>query len=92
MSNQLAPGDLLTAHQALTLLPVGKSTLFRLIDAGEISCVRVGSVGARRGRVLIPRAALEEFVERRHTGATGRTVAPVNANDILANVRRRGST
>ena len=87
----LAPGDLLSIRQALDLVPLGRSKLYALLDAGAIEHVRVASTGGQRGRVFILRAALEEFVERHRVGARGRRVAPVNADGILARVRRRGS-
>ena len=88
----LREGDLLSVRQALDLVPLGRSKLYALLDAGEIEHVRVASTGGRRGRVFILRAALEAFVERHRIGATGRRVAPVGVNEILAQVRRRGTT
>ena len=87
----LRGGDLLSVGQALDLVPLGRSKLYDLLDQGEIEHIRVPSTGRRRGRVFIPRAALEAFVERHRVGARGRRVAPVNVNDRLAQVRRRGT-
>ena len=91
-SDGLREGDLLTVAEALRILPIGKSKLYDLLDQGEIEHVRVPSTGGRRGRVFIPRAALEAFVERHRVGARGRRVAPVDVDEILAKVRRRGTT
>ncbi len=88
----LREGDLLSVAQALALVPLGRSKLYALLDEGEIEHVRVPSTGGRRGRVFIPRTALEAFVERHRVGARGRRVAPVDVNVILAKVRRRGTT
>ena len=90
-SEPLREGDLLSVAQALRILPISKSALHCLLDNGEIEHVRVPSTGGRRGRVFIPRGALEAFVERHRVGARGRSVAPVDVNDLLARVRRRGS-
>ncbi len=60
----LQPGDLITVAQALQLLPVGKSLLYDLIGDGSIPHIRVSSIGSRRGRILILRRGLEEFVDR----------------------------
>ena len=51
-SEPLREGDLLTAAQALELLPVGKSLLYQLADEGQIEAIRVAGAGSRRGRIL----------------------------------------
>ncbi len=86
----LAAGDLLTVPQALELFPVGRSTLYRLLDNGEIPCVRLGGVGGHTARVLVLRADLEGFIERRRVTATGRRVARVSPDELLARIRRNG--
>ena len=58
----LAEGDLLTVAQALKLLPVGKSTIHDLINEGALPCIRVGTVGSRRKRILLLRPGIEEYV------------------------------
>ncbi len=59
----LEPGDLITVAQALKLVPISKSLMYALLEAGEIEHVPVSSVGSRKGRKLIHRASLEAYVE-----------------------------
>ena len=58
----VAPGDLLTIRQALTILPVGRSTLYQLAADGEIQSFRVGK------RILIRRKDLDAFIEKSRDG------------------------
>ena len=87
-SEPLREGDLLTAPQALKLLPVGKSLLYRLADEGQIEAIRVASVGSRRGRILFDRAAIEDYVARLRGEAPERKPVNVDVDAILARVRR----
>lgn len=54
---------LLTIPEAARLLAIGRTTLYSLIDRGELRAVAIGR--ARR----IPRSALQEFVEARTRAA-----------------------
>ncbi len=49
---------LLKPEEAADLLGIGRSKLYELLAQGAVDSVRIG--GSRR----VPRAALEEFVER----------------------------
>lgn len=49
---------LLTVKEAATLIGIGRTTLYQLMDSGEIASVHVGS--SRR----IPLLSAHEFVER----------------------------
>jgi len=80
----LQEGTLLTVPEALRLLPVGKSTIYDLIAAGEIEHLRVSSVGSRRGRVLVVRKSLEDYVERLRLRASPPTPARVDVDAIIA--------
>ena len=62
MSDRLAEGDLLTVAQALRLLPVGRSSIYRLIETGQLPCYRVSATGSRRGRVLLAKQDVEAFI------------------------------
>jgi len=85
---ELREGDLLTVPQALRLVPVGKATLYRLIEEGQIPCCRVRAFGSRRGRVLVLRADLEAFVQRTRQAAPRAPVAP-DVDALLSRVRAR---
>jgi len=87
----LREGDLLTVAQALAVLPVGRSTLYGLIESGELPHYRVRAPGSRRGRVLVARADLEAFLAgSRHEAR--RAPVGVDADSVLAKVRaRRGA-
>ena len=84
----LAPGDLLSVAQALRLVPVGRSTLYRLIEAGDLPHYRVSAAGSRRGRILVARRDLEAFVAAARQGAT-RAPTSVDADAVLKQVRQR---
>ena len=51
----LEPGAYIPVKEALVLLPVGKSTMYRLLEGGEIEGTRIS------GRVLVLRASLEQY-------------------------------
>ncbi len=83
----LAPGDFLTARQALQLLPIGRSTLYQLINEGRLPAYRVTTARSRRGRVLIARRDLEAFLTGARQAATGAPVR-VDVDQLLERVRR----
>lgn|GEM_PF-6216364 len=56
---------LLSIYEALKLLNIGETLLKNLIRSGEIRSVKIGT---GRGRRLISRAALEEFIANNETG------------------------
>ncbi len=85
----LREGDLLTVAQALRLVPVGRSTLYALIESGDLPCYRVTALGARRGRVLVHRGDLEAYLARARHAGTRAPVAP-DVDALLERVRRRG--
>lgn len=58
MHNQVEP-DLLSLAEVCQRLGISRSTLWRLTSRREIPVVRIGA------RVLIPRAALEQFIAER---------------------------
>ena len=51
----LEVGGYITIKEALRLLPVGKSTMYRLVEDGEIEGMKVGV------RVLVLRRSLEQY-------------------------------
>ena len=85
----IAAGDLLTVAQALAVLPIGRSTLYALVDSGQLPSYRVSPTDSRRARVLIARQDLEAFVAGARQVAT-RASTHVNVDEVLARVRRRG--
>jgi excisionase family DNA binding protein len=88
--DSLREGDLLTIWQALAVVPVGKSTLYRLIDSGQLPHYRVSAAGGGRGRILVARRDLEAFVATARQTAT-RAPVRVDVDAVLARVRGRGS-
>jgi excisionase family DNA binding protein len=82
----LTPGDLLTVPQVLSILPIGKSTLYALIADGQIVCHRVSAAGGGRGRVLIARRDLEAFVARTRE-TRPRAPTRVDVDGLLKKVR-----
>ena len=64
----LSPGALISVKQALAIVPLGRSTLYKLIETGKLPHYRVSAAGSRRGRILIHRADLEVFIEKSRAG------------------------
>ena len=64
----VAPGDLLTIRQALAILPIGRSTLYKLVADGQIPAIRVRCAGSGRGRILIHRDDLDAVIEKSRIG------------------------
>ncbi|MCI0587260.1 MAG: helix-turn-helix domain-containing protein [Planctomycetes bacterium] len=60
----LREGDYLTVAQVLRILPVGRTMLYALIAERTIPAIRIASVSSRRGRVLVLRRGLEEYLAR----------------------------
>ncbi len=79
-------GDLLTIAQVRRILPVAKSTIYGLVESGQLPHYRVGATRRREGRILVARADLDAFIhESRHT----RPVAPKRLDIDAIHVRVR---
>ena len=63
-------GDFLTVKQILQILPVGRSTLYDLVQSGQLPSYRVGASRRRAGRILVARVDLEKFVKQSRVGGT----------------------
>lgn len=84
------PGDLLTLRQLQELIPVGYSTLHRLVTEGAIRGFQVRSTGSRRGTWLVPREEVDRYVRRelgRQDG--GKEKANRQADDVVVWPPRR---
>lgn len=57
MTNILNCPDVLTVEGAAQVLNVGRTTMYRLIKAGEIKHLNIGR------KILIPRRYLQDFIE-----------------------------
>lgn len=68
-----APKLLLTVPEAAEELRVSNDSVYRLIAAGLIQTVDVGT--ARRPRTRVTRAALEEFIAARASDRPTRTAS-----------------
>ena len=55
----LSNREVLTAQEAAAVLRVGRTTMYRLINSGEIRSITIGR------KVLIPRTFIREFIEKR---------------------------
>ncbi len=80
-------GDFLTVAQILRIVPLGKTTVYALIDSGQLPSYRVSVAGSRRGRVLIAKADLEAFLVGARQAATPAPVR-VDVDGLLRRVRR----
>ncbi len=83
----LREGDFLTVAEVLRIVPLSKTTVYALVDSGQLPSYRVSVAGSRRGRVLIARADLEAFVEGARQAAT-RAPVRVDVDDLRRKVRR----
>ena len=83
----LREGDLLTVAQVLRIVPLSKTTVYALVDSGQLPSYRVSVAGSRRGRVLIARADLEAFLAGARQAAT-RAPVRVDVDKLLERVRR----
>ena len=82
-------GDFLTVAQILKILPVGRSTLYNLVQSGELRCYRVGGTRRRAGRIVVAMADLLAYLEK---SREARPVAPtrLDIDEIHARVRNGG--
>ncbi len=83
----LREGDFLTVAQVLRIVPLSKTTVYALIDSGQLPSYRVSVAGSRRGRVLIAQADLETFLAGTRQAAT-RAPVRVDVDNLLERVRR----
>ena len=66
----VAAGDFLTVAQILQILPIGRSTLYDLVQSGRLRSYRVGGTRRRTGRILVARVDLERFIKQSRVGGT----------------------
>lgn len=83
-SRDESPPLLLTIPQAARLLAIGRTTMYGLIDAGDIGVVRIGR------SVRVPVAALEQFVEARRAQQPVILGLSSPSDSRLYRARRRG--
>ncbi len=83
-------GDLLTIVQVRRILPVAKSTIYGLVESGQLPHYRVGATGRHRGRILVARADLDAYLAK---SRQARPVAPtrLDLDAIHARVRNGGA-
>ena len=86
-----AAPELLTVAEVAATLRIGRSLAYVLCSDGTIPSVRVSGVGSRRGRVVVRRIDVEQYLDRLF-GAHTATAAPtrVDVDDILKRVQRKG--
>ncbi len=80
-------GDFLTVAQVLRIVPLGKTTVYALVDSGQLPSYGVSVAGSRRGRILIAKADLEAFLAGARQAAT-RAPVRVDVDGLLRRVRR----
>ncbi len=86
-SEPLREGDFLSVAEVLRIVPLSKSTIYALVDSGQLPSFRVSVAGSRRGRVLIAKVDLEAFIEGARQAAT-RAPVRVDVDVLLERVRR----
>lgn len=74
-----------TVEEVATMLGVSVATIYRAVDAGTLPHKRIGP--AKRGRILIPAAALENWLK--HPNKPRRAAFEEKVVQIVAGVRRR---
>ncbi len=83
----LAPGDLLSIPQVQKIVPLGRTTLYELVESGRLPAYRVTTASGGRGRVLVHRRDLEAFVPESRLTAT-RAPVRVDVDGLRRKVRR----
>ncbi len=83
----LSEGDFLTVAEVLRIVPLSKTSVYALVDSGQLPSYRVSVAGSRRGRVLVAKADLEAFIEGARQAAT-RAPVRVDVDGLLRKVRR----
>ncbi len=84
----LVPGDLLSIEQVRCLLPLGRSSIYALIENGELPYHRFRAAGGGRGRIFVHRADLEAYVVRARQTAPRPATRRVDVDGLLKKVRR----
>ena len=74
----LAAPDVLTVSDLQKLLSIGRSTAYRLIESGEIRCIRVGRT------IRIPKKFVVDFIEKSIFHVENETKICYN-NDVVRN-------
>lgn len=69
MSTEHRERDAFSIPEVSKRLGIGRTTAYTLAKRGVIPCIRLG------GRVLVPRAALEELLKPRPSSAPPRIIA-----------------
>ena len=88
VARSIDEGDLLTVAQALQIMPIGKTTLYALIETGQLPHYRLQPHGSRRGRILLARRDIEAFLDTTRHGAT-QAPTSLDIDAIHARVRRQ---
>jgi excisionase family DNA binding protein len=57
-------GQYIRAKELLNLLPIGRNTLYRLVEENKIPYKRVGRI------ILFSRKRINEWIEEQHTGGS----------------------
>ena len=73
--------------EVLRIVPLSRTTIYTLVDSGQLPSYRVSVAGSRRGRVLIAKADLEAFLVDARQAAIQAPV-PVDVDKLLERVRR----
>jgi excisionase family DNA binding protein len=58
MTDTTKPRPAHTVKETLQILPLGRSTIYKLVATGELRSVKVGK------KILIPESAIFDFLER----------------------------
>ena len=85
-----AAPDLLTIAEVAAFLRISRSLAYQLCTDGTIPSARIASVGSRRGRLVVRRMDVEQYLDRLF-GAHTATVAPtrVDVDTLRERVRNR---
>ena len=80
--------DLLTIDEVQRALRIGRSLAYRLCTDGTIPSARIASAGSVRGRLVVRRCAVEDYLDRVFAHRP-RQPAKVDVDAVVARVRRR---
>jgi excisionase family DNA binding protein len=88
-SESLGIEPLLTAQDLAKLMVVSQTTVYELVSAGQLPCIRIG---ARGGRYRFARADVDAYLSKQRVGATSGDPMTLKAGERLLSGSRPATT
>jgi excisionase family DNA binding protein len=83
--------DLLLVPEVAAILRISKALAYRLVSDGAIPSARIGCVANRRGRLVVRRQDVDDYLDRLFAAQAppAKRVVKLDVDAIHARVRRR---